>query len=697
LRILLLAFLRLIQYAIDIVFWSIILGFLVLMFGVLRPTASINDWSLAVWIRHTLDPVLNAVGNLVGLEWPAKEGPARFFPLAPAVVAYGIKAALRRGLDLWRWQALESRAVNKSRRGGGQEEAEDPSLISDSWRSREQLLKQYRAIEKRLQGAQKRRVALLNMDVVGSTKMKTGETPTAIAASFQAYEELLRRVFRKNKAWKQSWTPDGVLICFRETQKAVRSAQQVLGTLPQFNSTENRLRMPFRVRCGVTEGELALFDDTNLSTFSDPVIDTAGKLQHEARANALCVAEEVASALADGSEFRRTGRVVDGRNVYEWSLEPLPPGAEPSMETPSTPTPVAPVVATPVPQPPVAASFPAPVPAYRAPLAMPPAAVPAAAGSAWPPPPPMAAPPAPAPGQMAYVPVERTLATQPNASQAVRTIGRYEIIEELGRGAMGAVYKAVDPQIGRTVALKVILTRGLMAEEMRSQKERFYREARAAGKLTHPGIVAVYDVGEDAYGSPYLVMEYVEGMTLDKALSPGGTAQTFTFSQRLGLALEISAAIEYAHRHGVIHRDVKPANILMTRDGHPKIADFGIAKLIGAQATIGGNVLGTPAFVSPEQLTGAAADARSDIFSLGVVLYWIFTGDRPFKGETMTAVSYKVVHTMPPPARQLNWALPEELDQILFRCLAKNPADRYQSAGELAAALEALRDSRARP
>jgi len=298
---------------------------------------------------------------------------------------------------------------------------------------------------------------------------------------------------------------------------------------------------------------------------------------------------------------------------------------------------------------------------------------------------------------MAYVPVERTLATQPNASQAVRTIGRYEIIEELGRGAMGAVYKAVDPQIGRTVALKVILTRGLMAEEMRSQKERFYREARAAGKLTHPGIVAVYDVGEDAYGSPYLVMEYVEGMTLDKALSPGGTAQTFTFSQRLGLALEISAAIEYAHRHGVIHRDVKPANILMTRDGHPKIADFGIAKLIGAQATIGGNVLGTPAFVSPEQLTGAAADARSDIFSLGVVLYWIFTGDRPFKGETMTAVSYKVVHTMPPPARQLNWALPEELDQILFRCLAKNPADRYQSAGELAAALEALRDSRARP
>ena len=691
-RILLLAFLRLLQYAVDIVFWSIILACLVLLFGVLSPSAPINDWALVVWLRNTLDPVLAAAGRAVGVAWPAKEGPARFFPLAPAGVAFGIKVVLGRGLDLWRWQVLASRAVSKARRGAAKEEEdEDSLLISDSWRSREQLLKQYRAIEKKLHGVQKRRVALLNMDVVGSTKMKTGETPTDISASFQAYEELLRLVFRKNKAWKQSWTPDGVLICFREREQAVHAVQQVLGALPRFNGTENRLRMPFRVRCGVSEGDLALFDDTNLSTFFDPAIDTAGKLQHDARANALCVSEEIASGLTDGSEFRRTGRVVDGLSVCEWSLEPLPPGAEPSLDTPSTPTPIAPLARTPVPNPPVAASFPPPAPAPRAPIAMPPA-VPRAAAA------PVVAPvPAPTSAPLTGVPSERTIAANPNASQAIRTIGRYEIVEELGRGAMGAVYKAVDPQIGRTVALKVILTGGLMDEEMRSQKERFYREARAAGKLTHPGIVAIYDVGEDSYGSPYLVMEYVEGMTLDKTLSPGGTAQTSTFSQRLGLGLEISAAIDYAHRNGVIHRDIKPANILMTRDGHPKIADFGIAKLIGTQATIGGNVLGTPAFVSPEQLTGSPADARSDIFSLGVVLYWIFTGDRPFKGETVTAVSYKVVHTMPPPARQLNWALPEELDQILFRCLAKNPADRFQTARELAGDLEALRDSRVRP
>jgi tRNA A-37 threonylcarbamoyl transferase component Bud32/class 3 adenylate cyclase len=698
LRFLLASFLRLIQYAVDIVFWAIILAFLALLFGALSPTAGINSWALVVTVRKTLDPLLTAASTMVGLKWPATQGPAQFFPLAPAVIAYGIKVVLRRGIEKWRWQLEGSAAVSTSRRRGGGAEEEDASLISDSWKSREHLLKQYRAIEKKLHDVQKRSVALLNMDVVGSTKMKTGETPTAIAASFQSYEELLRRVFKKNKAWKQSWTPDGVLICFRETQQAVHSAQQVLGALPQFNSSENRLRMPFRVRCGVTEGDLALFDDTSLSTFSDPVIETAGRMQHDARPNALCVSEQIASSVSDGSEFRRTGRVIDGLSVYEWSLEPLPPGAEPSLETPSTPTPILPLrhevtpqPATPVPRPPII------IPPARQ-SAVPPASRPVPRSI-----PPVAPRPAPQPRAIplpashAAVPIERTMAANPNASQAVRTIGRYEIVEELGRGAMGAVYKAVDPQIGRTVALKVILTRGMMDEEMRTQKERFYREARAAGKLTHPGIIAIYDVGEDSYGSPYLVMEYVEGMTLDKALSPGGTAQTFTFSQRLSLAVEIAQALDYAHRNGVIHRDIKPANILMTREGHSKIADFGIAKLVGSQATIGGNVLGTPAFVSPEQLTGSSADARSDIFSLGVVLYWIFTGDRPFKGETMTSVGYKVVHTMPPPARQLNWALPEELDQILFRCLAKNPADRFQTAKELAASLETLRASRVQP
>ena len=275
------------------------------------------------------------------------------------------------------------------------------------------------------------------------------------------------------------------------------------------------------------------------------------------------------------------------------------------------------------------------------------------------------------------------------------TIGRYELMEEIGRGAMGAVYKAHDPQIGRTVALKVVLTGGEESEELRTQKERFYREARAAGKLHHPGIVAIHDVGEDTHGSPYLVMEFVEGTTLEKELSSSSAAKTFNFSQRLLLAIEIAEALDYAHLGGVIHRDIKPSNILIATDGRPKIADFGIAKLVDSQATVGTQLMGTPAFISPEQLIGSPADVRSDIFSFGVMLYWLFTGVRPFHGETMTSVGYQVVHTTPPPARQLNGALPEALDRILFRCLAKDPADRYQSVREVASALEALRDGRA--
>jgi class 3 adenylate cyclase/tRNA A-37 threonylcarbamoyl transferase component Bud32 len=657
-RFLLLSFLRLLHTIVEFIFWAMILALLIRLAITLNPSAGMNNGALLVALRRNLDPVLTSLGTAVGLRWPAESGLAPYFPLALATVVFAIKVVLGRGLGLWRFRVLEPAEPKRApKRRSSQGETD---LVSDSRQSRDELLKQYREIEKKLQSARKTNCAFLNVDVVGSTRMKTGETPTAIAASFQAYEELLRRIFQQNKAWKQSWTPDGVLICFQSRELAVRAAQQLLAALQQFNSGENRLRMPFRVRCGVSEGEVAIFEDTNLSTFSDPVIDTAAHLQKDARPNALCLAEGVLNALGDRGAFYPTGRVVDGRNVFEWSLEPRPEGADASLTTPPTPSPLTPSL-SPVPPP------------------LPPAA-------------PAAGLPQPS--------FERTIASNPEATGQVRTIGRYEIVEELGRGAMGAVYKAIDPQIGRTVALKVILTRGLTSEEMRTLKERFYREARAAGKLTHPGIVTIYDVAEDSYGSPYLVMEFVEGTSLDKALAPGGTAQSFPFSERLSLAIEIAAALDYAHRNGVIHRDIKPSNILMTRDGHSKIADFGIAKLVGSQATIGGQVLGTPAFVSPEQLTGSPADGRSDIFSLGVMLYWIFTGERPFHGETMTTISYKVVHTMPPPARELNRALPEELDQILFRCLAKNPADRYQAASELTAELESLRDTisrRARP
>jgi len=268
-------------------------------------------------------------------------------------------------------------------------------------------------------------------------------------------------------------------------------------------------------------------------------------------------------------------------------------------------------------------------------------------------------------------------------------IGRYEVIQELGRGSMGAVYKARDPQIGRVVAVKIILTANLSPTELEQYKQRFHREAQAAGQMSHPGIVTIHDIAEDNSGQPYLVMEFIEGTALDRLLAP--PAERLPLAQSFDIGIQVAQALDYAHRRGVIHRDIKPANILVAQDGRAKIADFGIAKLAGAQLTQAGQLMGTPAFMSPEQFSGGAVDARSDLFSLGATLYWMFTGEKPFAGDTLTAVSFKVVYTAPVPARQLNPALPAGLDTALARCLAKTPADRYPTCHDLAADLEAIK------
>jgi serine/threonine-protein kinase len=271
-------------------------------------------------------------------------------------------------------------------------------------------------------------------------------------------------------------------------------------------------------------------------------------------------------------------------------------------------------------------------------------------------------------------------------------IGRYEVLAELGRGSMGAVYRARDPQIGRVVAIKIILTANLSAEDLELYKQRFVREAQAAGQMQHPGIVTIHDIAEDATGQPYLVMEFIEGTPLDKLLQPGG--ERLSLSQCLDIGIQVAEALDYAHRRGVVHRDVKPANILLTAEGRAKIADFGIAKLAGVQMTQAGHMVGTPAFMSPEQFSGGTVDARTDLFSLGAMLYWMFTGERPFAGDTLTTVSFKVVYTAPIPAKQLNPSLPPEVDTILSRCLAKNPDERYPSCRELCEDLRALKEGR---
>ena len=263
---------------------------------------------------------------------------------------------------------------------------------------------------------------------------------------------------------------------------------------------------------------------------------------------------------------------------------------------------------------------------------------------------------------------------------AQRKLGRYEIVAEIGKGAMGTVYKALDPLLDRTVALKTI-SMAANDPEMAEYEARFYQEAKAAGSLNHPNIVTIHDVGK-AGDVVYMAMEYIEGVELRTLIGEG---QPLRVPQALSIAAQVAEGLAFAHQRGVVHRDIKPANIMVVANGPVKITDFGIARMRGAgDLTQTGMLLGSPKYMSPEQVIGKRADHRSDLFSLGVILYEMLCGAAPFNGENVTALMYQIVNFVPPAPSSVNAAVPEVLDLIVAKMLAKPLEERYADAAELA-------------
>jgi eukaryotic-like serine/threonine-protein kinase len=271
------------------------------------------------------------------------------------------------------------------------------------------------------------------------------------------------------------------------------------------------------------------------------------------------------------------------------------------------------------------------------------------------------------------------------------TIGRYAVLAEIGRGAMGVVYKARDPHIDRLVAIKMISLIDQEPDDDQDYRQRFLQEAKAAGCLSHPGVVTIFDVGEEQDGSPFIVMEYVAGRPASKLLA--ADKRRLPLGAALQLGQEVAEALDYAHRHGVIHRDVKPANILVTRDGHCKIADFGIARFNQYRLTQPGRLMGSPSYMAPEQFEGGDTDSRSDLFSLGVALYTVLTGHRPFQGNTAASVCFKLVNRDPLPITAFDPQYPAEIDELVFRALSKDPARRYQTGAEMADRIRQFRET----
>lgn len=260
------------------------------------------------------------------------------------------------------------------------------------------------------------------------------------------------------------------------------------------------------------------------------------------------------------------------------------------------------------------------------------------------------------------------------------TLGRYEIMKELGRGAMGTVYLGKDPRINREVAIKTLRYTDFEDDQVDELKKRFFREAEAAGKLSHPNIVTIYDVGED-YDIAYMAMELLDGSDLAKYCQK---ESLLPVPEVVRVISSVAQALDYAHENGVVHRDIKPANIMVLKNGEIKVADFGIARVMATSKTQTGVIMGTPSYMSPEQISGQKVDGRSDLFSLGVVFFELLTGEKPFSGDSITALMYSITNAPPPHLNDVKADLPDAFQGMIEKLLQKDKDGRYQKGRELA-------------
>ena len=264
-------------------------------------------------------------------------------------------------------------------------------------------------------------------------------------------------------------------------------------------------------------------------------------------------------------------------------------------------------------------------------------------------------------------------------------LGKYEIRRRIGAGAMGVVFEAWDPGIGRRVAVKTLKQDILDSAEAADVLARFRREAQAAGRLNHPNIVAVYELGETD-GITFIAMEYVDGKELKDFCDQG---ERFPLAQVVRIITALLVALDVAHAAGVVHRDIKPGNIFLVGDDVVKVGDFGIARVESSELTQAGSVLGTPSYMSPEQICGQVVDGRADLFSAGVILYQLLTGEKPFQGNSLATIMHKLLKEEPTPPSVINVHVSPAFDAVITKALAKRPENRYQNGAEFAAAVRA--------